>query len=189
MAESLVGLDETWPVDETYFEGVEESHFMEFLQLFPVIYDSSLKAFKNATAKKNAKRTVAKKFKGSEDMVTRRYATIRTRVGRHLNKYRKSGSGTDDNIPVPPELNHLRWLFKFIKTKSTVSNLPVPQISIDDDDEENSNATATTSGTQECAEGTTHSADASASNSSTVGSDQTPRPERPGSANSLTQSG
>ena len=62
-------------------------------------------------------------FKGTEEMVLRRYNTIRTRVGRHLSKYRKSGSGTDDTLPVPPEMSQLRWLFKFIKTKQTLSNI------------------------------------------------------------------
>lgn len=55
-----------------------------------------------------------------------RYKTVRSRIGRYLNKARASGSGTDD-FEVHPEYSGLTWLFKFIKTRATTTNIINPK--------------------------------------------------------------
>lgn len=68
-------------------------------------------------------------------MVTKRYKTVRTRVGRFLSVARPSGSGAAD-FPVPSEYKGFTWLFGFIKNRKTVTNLAIkrnPTQAIDSD--------------------------------------------------------
>lgn len=82
-------MDETWAVDQVYFYKVAEATFMEKLREFPVLYDTASRKFKNArTTKRNALRTLAKGFRGTEELVSTRFSTVRTRIGRYLKQYR-----------------------------------------------------------------------------------------------------
>lgn len=139
-----MSLDATWEVNEQQFTNVDETLFVEEVHMYPVLYNTASKLYKNGrTTKLNALRAVAQKFHGSPDMVAKRLATIRTRVGRFLKAYRPSGSGADDGVQIPAEFQHLKWLFPFIKTRSTASNLVVSPGPVSDNDQSTSAAVAT----------------------------------------------
>ena len=121
-AEAGVTLDQTWQTDLNYFENTDEFVFMNYIREYPVVYDSALKEFLNRNKKKNAWRSIAKRFKATPELATNRYNTIRTRVGRYLRRVRPSGSGTGD-FTVQPEYEGLKWLFPFIKSRNTVNNI------------------------------------------------------------------
>ena len=93
----------------------------------PVLYDRSLKDFKDKNKKSNCWKAIAEKVGQPVDQVKRRYKSIRTQFGKYLKSRKgKSGSGSGD-VPIDPKYEHLRWLKNFIVRRACSGNFkPIP---------------------------------------------------------------
>lgn len=107
---------------ETSESDIDDVEFMEIIREFPIVYNRSLKDFKDRNKKSNCWTAISEKVGQPIDQVKRRYESIRTQFGKYLKSRKgRSGSGSGD-IPLDPKYEHLRWLSNYIVSRASSGN-------------------------------------------------------------------
>ena len=106
----------------------DDCSFMEIIKEFPSICNRSSAQFKDKNIKSNAWKEIASLHTDMDvNTCKQRYESIRTTFSRYLKRCKPpSGSGSDSVI-LEAKYEHLRWLCPFIKSRSTCSNIIIPE--------------------------------------------------------------
>ncbi|XP_065177935.1 uncharacterized protein LOC135808640 [Sycon ciliatum] len=100
----------------------DERQFMESIRQHRVLYDRTCQEYRENKMRANAWHDVCKETGLPLNEVQKRYSTVRTRLSRYLKSlYESSGEGWTDDLPMPREFEHVRWLIVHIRHRKSTS--------------------------------------------------------------------